>query len=68
MSDNFYKYLAVLIAFIVMLLSYMFKLLTGELEISYILRDFFIFIVVYIICRFLLKYIEQIVKYYRKLF
>ena len=68
MNDNFYKYLAVLIAFIVMFLSYMFKLLTGELEIVYILRDFFIFIVVYVICRLLLKYIERIVKYYRKLF
>jgi len=68
MNDNFYKYLAVLIAFIVMFLSYMFKLLTGELEIAYILRDFFIFIVVYVICRLLLKYIERIVKYYRKLF
>lgn len=68
MSDNIYKYLALLIAVLVMLLSYMFKLLTGELEIPYILRDIFIFIVVYIICRYLLKYIEQIIKYYRKLY
>jgi len=68
MNDNFYKYLALLVALIVMLLSYAFKLITGELEIAYILRDFVIFIIVYIICRFLFKYIEYIIKYYRKLF
>ena len=68
MTNNFYNYLALLIAILVMLISYMLKIISGKLEISYILRDFFIFIIVYIICRYLLKYIGHIINYYRKLY
>ncbi|MDY6820650.1 MAG: hypothetical protein SVN78_03390 [Deferribacterota bacterium] len=68
MDNKFYDYLALLIAVLVFMASYFFKIITARLEISFIIRDFIVFIIVYVICRLLLKYLTIIIKYYKEMF
>jgi hypothetical protein len=68
MKGNFYSYLALFISFLVLLISYMIKVYTGSLELSFLVRDFIIFCIMYILCRLIFRHIELIIKYYKKIF
>jgi hypothetical protein len=61
------KYLPLLLASIVMMGSYLFKVLFSELKLTYLFRDIIIFFIVYYVVKLVTVGIERILRNYWKI-
>ena len=61
------RYLPMLIASTVMICSFIFKVLSPELKLTYLLRDIILFFILYYVVRALTLYVERILKNYWKI-
>lgn len=61
------KYYPILIASLVYLISFVYKLMNDQFTITSLFRDFVLFIIVLFVARLLFGYIEQILKNYWKI-
>ena len=61
------RYLPLFIASVVMICSFLFKVLSPELKLTYLLRDIILFFVLYYVVRAVTVYVEKILKNYWKI-
>ncbi len=61
------KYYPILIASLVYIISFVYKLMNDQFTITSLFRDFVLFIIVLFVARILFGYIEQILKNYWKI-
>ncbi|MDR2104828.1 MAG: hypothetical protein LBP51_03625 [Deferribacteraceae bacterium] len=61
------KYLPIFIASVIMLGSYLFKVLFADLKLTYLLRDIILFFILYYVVKLLAIGIERILKNYWKI-
>lgn len=61
------RYLPLFIASLVMICSFLFKVLSPELKLTYLFRDIIIFFILYYVVRLITINIERILKNYWKI-
>jgi hypothetical protein len=61
------RYLPIFVASVIMLGSYLFKVLFSELKLTYLFRDIILFFILYYVVRLLTIGVERILKNYWKI-
>lgn len=66
--SGLHKHISLLVASTVFILSFLYKfLIYFDLEVSFVIKDFVLFMVVYTVCKIIFSHMESIFNIYRKL-